>query len=216
MPAWYQNLENQSSAGTVTLPLSTATTNPLSLIPTGIVPTNSNVNLSSANSAVDTNIADYASSGSWGGNGTYGIDAKGNMYIWSTDGTNPIRLDNVGGGAISSAQQSAVTITICSPVVATGSLANTFTANGWVETINFGTNFDTTAVTNLQNMFNENIVLKNLDLSGWNVANVTNASYLFTQDAQLTNLNLTGWNLPATADKTLMFQGIPSTSVPNW
>lgn len=49
---------------------------------------------------------------------------------------------------------------------------------------------DTSNVINMNNMFQTNSALTNLDLSSWDMSKVTNTSYMFTADGSLTSIDL--------------------------
>ncbi len=63
-----------------------------------------------------------------------------------------------------------------------------------IETINFNSNFDTSNVTDMSNMFSLCSSLTSIDVSSFNTDNVTDMGYMFAVCNSLTNLNVTSFN----------------------
>lgn len=66
-------------------------------------------------------------------------------------------------------------------------------------------NFDTSNVTNMNNMFSNMRYLTSLDLSSFNTANVTDMSCMFSDMAALTSLNIGSFNTENVTDMNGMF-----------
>ena len=69
-------------------------------------------------------------------------------------------------------------------------------------------NFNTSKVTNMGGMFNNMINLASLNLSSFNTSNVTNMSAMFYDTPKLTTLNLSNFDTPQVTDMSFMFGGI--------
>ena len=65
--------------------------------------------------------------------------------------------------------------------------------------------FDTSAVTNMSNMFYNCRNITTLDLSSFNTSSVTNMSYMFSYCKRLTTLDLSSFNTSAATDMSYMF-----------
>ena len=63
-------------------------------------------------------------------------------------------------------------------------------------------NFNTSKVTTMEGMFNEDYILVSLDLSNWNTSNVTNMNNMFHECNALTSVDLSSFN---TAKVTTMY-----------
>ena len=70
--------------------------------------------------------------------------------------------------------------------------------------------FDTSKVTDMGRMFFNFDGLTSLDLSSFNTSNVTNLGYMFCYCSNLTSLNLSGWNTSNVTDMSGMFDGCSS------
>ena len=66
---------------------------------------------------------------------------------------------------------------------------------------------DTSAVTNMNGMFNTCYALTSLDVSNWNTSAVTNMSSMFSSCRALSNLDVSKWNTSAVGDMGSMFYG---------
>ncbi len=75
------------------------------------------------------------------------------------------------------------------------------------------TNFKTTNVTNMYQMF-YGVKLTNLDLSDWDVTKVTDFTYMFSSTS-LTSLNVSGWGVGRTANNVKMAGMFNATSLTN-
>ena len=73
-------------------------------------------------------------------------------------------------------------------------------------TIDFGTGFNTTNVTNMGDMFYYCQSLSSLDLSNFNTANVTDMHEMFLSCSSLTSLNLSNFNTANVTDMGNMFE----------
>ena len=71
--------------------------------------------------------------------------------------------------------------------------------------INFNNNFNTSNVTNMNQMFYGCSSLTSLDLSNFNASNVTNMRYMFNTCSSLTNLDLSNFNTSKVTDMARMF-----------
>ncbi len=71
--------------------------------------------------------------------------------------------------------------------------------------INFNNNFNTSNVTNMNNIFALCKQLKSLDLSNFNTANVTDMNAMFNFCSSIVNLNLSGFNTSNVTNMTQMF-----------
>ncbi|MDF7639788.1 BspA family leucine-rich repeat surface protein [Lactobacillus sp. ESL0791] len=80
-------------------------------------------------------------------------------------------------------------------------------------------NLDTSAVTDMNNMFRNDVCLTSLNLSGWDTSHVTNMSHMFEGFggneydtngfySQLTSITLTGWDTRNVTDMSYMFSGL--------
>ena len=76
--------------------------------------------------------------------------------------------------------------------------------------INFNSNFNTSNVTKMTEMFSGCSSLKSIDLSRFNTFNVTSTFNMFMSCSALTNLNLSGFNTSKVTDMYNMFYGCSS------
>ncbi len=74
-------------------------------------------------------------------------------------------------------------------------------------TIDFGTGFNTSNVTNMHSMFNCCSSLTSLDLSNFNTANVTNMGYMFYVCSSLTSLDISSFSTANVTYMRNMFDG---------
>ena len=74
-----------------------------------------------------------------------------------------------------------------------------------LHSINFGSGFNTSNVTNMEGMFENCSYLTSLDLSMFNTLNVTNMSSMFGDCSSLTNLNLSNFNTSNVTNMSSMF-----------
>ncbi len=74
-----------------------------------------------------------------------------------------------------------------------------------LETIDFGSGFNTSNVTNMSGMFEYCTSLTNLDVSNFNTENVTNMSSMFNYCSSLTHLNLSNFSTENVTDMNAMF-----------
>ena len=76
-----------------------------------------------------------------------------------------------------------------------GMFANLYSSTGrYVYSIDFGSGFNTSSVTNMENMFSRCWNLSSLDISVFNTSNVTDMSAMFFQCLGLTSLDLSSFN----------------------
>ncbi|MBK0041321.1 BspA family leucine-rich repeat surface protein [Leuconostoc sp. S51] len=92
----------------------------------------------------------------------------------------------------------------------TVSMANMFQNTNALTTLKL-TNFSTTNVTDMSNMFNNSGVLT-LDISSWDVTKVTNFSYMFNNATKMERLNLSSWGVDRTATSVNMYAMFRITS----
>ena len=74
-----------------------------------------------------------------------------------------------------------------------------------LETIDFGSCFDTSNVTDMSGMFADCFSLTNLDLSGFDTSNVANMSGMFYYCRSLTELDVSGFDTGNVTDMSVMF-----------
>lgn len=80
-------------------------------------------------------------------------------------------------------------------------------------------NFNTSAATNMSNMFLNCYALTTLDVSNWNTSAVTNMGYMFKQCNHLTTLDLSNWNTIAVTDMQKIFSNcnaLTTLDLSNW
>ena len=80
-------------------------------------------------------------------------------------------------------------------------------------------NFDTSQVTNMSNMFRGCIGLTSLDVSKWNTSQVTNMSEMFYGCDGLASLDVSKWNTSKVTNMSNMFNtcmGLTSLDVSKW
>ncbi len=73
--------------------------------------------------------------------------------------------------------------------------------------------FDTSKVTNMSGMFYKDKALTNLNLSSFDTSQVTNMSYMFYENKALTNLNLSNFDTSNVSDMGFMFTALSLTSL---
>ena len=76
--------------------------------------------------------------------------------------------------------------------------------------IDFGNCFDTSNVTDMNDMFYGCSSLTSLNLTGFDTSNVTNMAYMFSGCSNLTSLNLTGFDTSNVTNMAYMFSGCSS------
>ncbi|MGM0149214.1 WxL domain-containing protein [Enterococcus sp. AZ162] len=89
--------------------------------------------------------------------------------------------------------------------------------SGWLfwslpnlERIDNAERFDTSNVTNMNNMFGGSPSLKTLDLSNWDTSNVTDMGFMFNGARNLETLNVSNWNTSNVTSMRTMFQNAES------
>ncbi|MGM0330907.1 WxL domain-containing protein [Enterococcus sp. AZ084] len=89
--------------------------------------------------------------------------------------------------------------------------------SGWLfwslpnlERIDNAERFDTSNVTNMNNMFGGSPSLKTLDLSNWDTSNVTDMGFMFNDVRNLETLNVSNWNTSNVTSMRTMFQNAES------
>ena len=109
--------------------------------------------------------------------------------------------------------------TSASKINANPNCSNMFNTLEWhdymyynLNTIDFGTGFNTENVTNMSYMFSECFNLTSLDLSNFNTENVTNMSHMFSPCYSLTSLNRSNFNTENVTNMSQMFT-CPLTSL---
>ena len=75
----------------------------------------------------------------------------------------------------------------------------------YVYSIDFGSGFNTSSVTNMESMFSRCLSVRSLDLSVFNTSNVTNMKWMFFQCASLTSLDLSSFNTSNVTNMNCMF-----------
>ena len=80
-----------------------------------------------------------------------------------------------------------------------------FGGKGHLRTIDFGSGFNTSNVTNMGHMFYYCESLTSLDLSNFNTSNVTNMSHMFEYCHNLTSLDLSNFNTSNVTNMSYMF-----------
>ena len=76
--------------------------------------------------------------------------------------------------------------------------------------INFNNNFNTSKVTNMNNVFSSSSSLTNLDLSGFNTSKVTSMLSIFSNCSSLTSLDLSSFNTSNVTEMNSMFMNCSS------
>ena len=76
--------------------------------------------------------------------------------------------------------------------------------------INFNNNLDTSKITDMKYMFNMDVNLESLDLSGFNTSKVTDMHGMFKGCSSLTSLDLSGFNTSSVTDMKWMFSDCSS------
>jgi len=104
-------------------------------------------------------------------------------------------------------------ITFTRPITAGPSLANLFRDLSNVTTIKGMEHFDTSNVTDMNNMFNRASRLTSLDVSSWDTSNVTNMRAMFTWISALTSLDVSNWDTSNVTNMSEMFHGAGLTSL---
>ena len=87
-----------------------------------------------------------------------------------------------------------------------GMFASLYSGTGrTVHSIDFGSGFNTSSVTNMENMFSRCWNLSSLDISLFNTSNVTNMVCMFFQCLNLTSLDLSSFNTSNVTNMNCMF-----------
>ena len=81
-----------------------------------------------------------------------------------------------------------------------------------LKTITFGTNFDTSKVTNFICMFSDSVSLENLDVSRFNTNNATRMDNMFKGCEKLTQINVSGFNTNKVTNMQGMFKNCKNVS----
>ena len=109
--------------------------------------------------------------------------------------------------------------TFTGPITAGTSLANLFRNLPNVITIEGLEYFDTSNVTNMQNMFSNASSLTSLDVSKWDTGNVTDMSGMFFYATRLTNLDVSNWDTSNVTSMSTMFSrttNLTNLDVSSW
>ena len=110
-------------------------------------------------------------------------------------------------------------IVFTGPIIAGTSLQRLFAGLQMVTSIEGLSYFDTSNVTNMNDMFAGAANLTNLDVSGFDTSNVTNMASMFTGASSLTSLDLSGWDTRNVASMGWLFantSNLLSLDVSGW
>ena len=80
------------------------------------------------------------------------------------------------------------------PIFAPIDSTSVFSSFTNLKSINFNDNFNTSKVTNMQDMFYNNSILENIDVNNFNTKNVTNMGGMFSKCSSLLKLDLSNFN----------------------
>ena len=67
--------------------------------------------------------------------------------------------------------------------------------------------WDVSNVTNITNLFSNDVMLSEVDVAGWDVSNVTLMNYAFNNCKSLTHVDITGWDVGKVINMQSMFNG---------
>lgn len=98
-----------------------------------------------------------------------------------------------------------VVSTAASTIYANADCSGMFGYRSYLTTIDFGSGFNTSRVTNMASMFDGCIGLTSLDVSNFNTSNVTNMSRMFYYCSGLTSLYVSNFNTSRVTDMNSMF-----------
>lgn len=91
-------------------------------------------------------------------------------------------------------------------VTAPQNSAKLFAYMSYLETVEFNDAFDTSLVTDMSNLFSEDVELKNLDLRGFDTSNVTDMTRMFNSCKKITALDLSSFRTSNVTSMSGMFR----------
>ncbi|BBM16365.1 WxL domain-containing protein [Enterococcus mundtii] len=162
--------------------------------------------------------------------GTFGVEEQTVVYtyepeqnLWGTvpwsyeEGTETITLYGGEAGARGDAPwktySSVKQIIVEDQVILPSNSTALFWALPNLESIDNVGRFDTSNVTNMNNMFGGTNNIKTLDLSNWDTSKVTDMAFMFNSNRNLETLNVSNWDTSNVTSMRAMFQTTESLTV---
>ncbi|CAJ1229838.1 beta-fructosidase precursor [Lactiplantibacillus xiangfangensis] len=142
--------------------------------------------------AAEPVVTEVATGNVWGGTSQWTLNSDGELHIGAgTFGTSPGDVTLRPWEGYTSQVKSVI---FDGPSVAEKSLYGLFNGLANATTFTHLDYLDTEKVTDMSYVFQQDVALKTLDLSGWDVRHVTNMDYMFNGNQELTSLNVANWD----------------------